>query len=88
MPKAKKKKVEQPEQPEVEECEGSIEDEDSESEPEPEEEPVEAAPAVPRSTVHRLVLLAQVRATAKEERETASKLRKVILVPEPTSGSW
>ena len=36
MPKAKKRRVEQPEQPEAEEDEGSIEEEDPESEPEPE----------------------------------------------------
>ena len=79
MPKAKKKRVEQPEQPEqpeAEEDEGSIEEEEPESEPEPEEEPVQVAPAVPRRTQHRLELLAQVRATALIEREEAKKMQK------------
>ena len=76
MPKAKKKRVEQPEQPEAEEDEGSIEEEDPESEPEPEEEPVQVAPAVPRRTQHRLELLAQVRATALIEREESKKMQK------------
>ena len=57
MPKAKKKRVEQPEQPEAEENEGSIEEEDSGSELEPEEEPSSGAPAVPRAVQHRLALL-------------------------------
>ena len=76
MPKAKKKRVEQPEQPEAEEDEGSIEEEDPESEPEPEEEPVQVAPAVPRRTQHRLELLAQVRATALLEREESKNMQK------------
>ena len=69
MPKAKKKKVEQPEQPEAEEDEGSIEEEDAGSELEPEEEPSPGAPAVPRLVQHRLALLARVRATALIERD-------------------
>ena len=69
MPKAKKKRVEQPEQPEAEEDEGSIEEEDAGSELEPEEEPSPGAPAVPRVVQHRLALLARVRATALIERD-------------------
>ena len=69
MPKAKKKRVEQPEQPEAEEDEGSIEEEDAGSELEPEEEPSPGAPAVPRAVQHRLALLARVRATALIERD-------------------
>ena len=76
MPKAKKKRVEQPEQPEAEEDEGSIEEEDAGSELEPEEEPSPGAPAVPRVVQHRLALLARVRATALIEREESKKMKK------------
>ena len=73
MPKAKKRRGEQPEQPEAEEDEGSIEEEDAGSELEPEEEPSPGhgpgAPAVPRVVQHRLALLARVRATALIERD-------------------
>ena len=76
MPKAKKKRVEQPEQPEAEEDEGSIEEEDAGSELEPEEEPSPGVPAVPRVVQHRLALLARVRATALIEREESKKMKK------------